>query len=159
MPIKFQSVLQHFNTDLPEPEYPSCRQAMLASIFAHPLSHTVPQSPFRHTSTLPLKPPLSLMPPCEHPVSTMDAHQYRQQLANHDHVDRRKLTCYTLNSCIFRVATIGSVTVMGTINQSGLSCGAGYIIKSNDDDRILSEVCTAVCSCIYQEEKLDYSNL
>ena len=126
---------------------------MLASIVAHPSSHTVPQSPFRHTSTLPLElePPLSLMPPCEHPVGTMDAHQYRQQLANHDHVDRRKLTCYTLNSCIFRVATISSVTVIGAVNQSGLSRGAGYVIESYDDDRVLSEVCTAVCSCIYQK--------
>ena len=67
--------------NLPDPENPSCRQATLASIVAHPSSHTVPQSPLRHTSTLPceLEPPLSLMSPCEHPSSTMDVYQYKPQ--------------------------------------------------------------------------------
>ena len=55
----------------PEPEYPSCRQATLASTVDHPLPHTVPQSPFRHTSTLPsilVEPFLSLILPWVHPV-------------------------------------------------------------------------------------------
>ena len=65
--------------NLPDPEYPSCRQAMLASIVAHPSSHTVPQSPFRHTSTLPFKledPPLTLMFPCEHTVWCINADDF-----------------------------------------------------------------------------------
>ena len=40
----------------------------------HPSSHTVPQSPFRHTSTLPFileEPPLSLMLPSIHSVFTI----------------------------------------------------------------------------------------
>ena len=50
----------------PEPENPSCRQATLASTVSQKSSHTVPQSPFRQTSTLPFKlvePELSLMLP------------------------------------------------------------------------------------------------
>jgi len=61
-----------FSYSIPEPENPSCLQATLASAVVQPSSHTVPQSPFRHTSTLPLKledPFLSLMLPWEHPVT------------------------------------------------------------------------------------------
>ena len=76
-PQPIQQLIERFDSStsryiIPEPENPSCLQATLASAVVQPSSHTVPQSPFRHTSTLPLKledPFLSLMLPWEHPVT------------------------------------------------------------------------------------------
>ena len=56
----------------PEFENPSCLQAMFASTVDQPSSHTVPQSPSTHTSTLPSKldePPISLILPAVHPTN------------------------------------------------------------------------------------------
>ena len=53
----------------PELEYPSCLQTIFASTCDQKWSHTVPQSPLEHTSTLPSKlplPPASLTSPLEH---------------------------------------------------------------------------------------------
>ena len=47
---------------------------------------------------------------------------------------------------------VTSVTVMGAVNQPRLSCCASKVIKSYDDVGVLSKVCIAVCSCIYQKE-------
>jgi len=55
-------------------ENPSCLHAIFESTAVHPSSHTVPQSPFRHTSTLPFileEPFLSLMLPSMHPECTV----------------------------------------------------------------------------------------
>ena len=61
---------------------------------------------------------------------------------------KHKLTRYTLNPSILRVGTISSVEIMWAVNQSGLSCCTGNIIKSYDDRCILSKTCTAISSCI-----------
>ena len=60
----------------------------------------------------------------------------------------KKLTSSACNSSIIRVETICSVTVMSAVNQPGLSCCAGNIIKSYDDVGVLSKVCIAISSCI-----------
>jgi len=46
--------------------------------------------------------------------------------------NQHKLTWYTLNPSILRVGTVSSVEIMWAVDQSGLSCCAGNIIKSYD---------------------------
>ena len=64
-----------------------------------------------------------------------------------------KLTWDTLNSSIIWVGAVTCVTIIGTVDQSGLSCCTSYIIESYNDIWVLSKMCTAKSSCVCKKTK------